>query len=143
MWTWPPLVEPHDLKAGLKEEEARRRVADFLRKPGPLEKVAFPGEDGVAVSEHFLGREDALEAVDAALKRHEGRVAITAVHGLRGVGKTTLAAGHAERHRGEYRATWWVRAQTADTMRADLVALQLARLAAVRQVAGQAVAAAT
>jgi tetratricopeptide (TPR) repeat protein len=115
---------------GLKEAEARRRIAEFLRKPGPPEKVVFPGEDGVAVSnvpiavpEHFLGREDALKAVDAALKRHEGRVAITAVHGLRGVGKTTLAAAYAERHRGDYRATWWVRAQTADSMRADLVAL--------------------
>ena len=115
---------------GLKEEEARRRIAEFLRKPPPAEKVEFPGEDGVAVSnvpiavpEHFLGREDALEAVDAALKRHERRVAITAVHGLRGVGKTTLAAAYAERHRGEFRATWWVRAQTTDSMRADLVAL--------------------
>ena len=114
----------------LKEEEARRRIADFLRAPAPPEKVAFPGEDGVAVSnvpiavpEHFLGREDALEAVDAALKRRKGRVAITAVHGLRGVGKTTLAAAYAERHRGEYRATWWVRAQTADSTRADLIAL--------------------
>jgi tetratricopeptide (TPR) repeat protein len=45
------------------------------------------------------------------------------VHGLRGVGKTTLAAAYAERHRGDYRATWWVRAQTADSMRADLVSL--------------------
>jgi hypothetical protein len=114
----------------LKEGEARRRIAEFLRSPAPPEKVEFPGEDGVALSnvpiavpEHFLGRDDALEAVDAALKRHEGRVAITAVHGLRGVGKTTLAAAYAERHRGRYRATWWVRAQTADSMRADLVAL--------------------
>jgi tetratricopeptide (TPR) repeat protein len=101
-----------------------------LRAPAPPEKVTFPGEDGVAVSnvpvavpEHFIGREDALEAVDAQLKRREGRVAIAAVHGLRGVGKTTLAAAYAERHRGEYRATWWVRAQTADSMRADLVSL--------------------
>ena len=115
---------------GLQEEEARRHIAEFLRSPAPLGKVEFPGEDGVAVSnvpiavpEHFLGREDALKAVDVTLKRHEGRVAITAVHGLRGVGKTTLAAGYAERHRSEYRATWWVRAQTADSMRADLVAL--------------------
>jgi ATP-dependent DNA ligase len=28
------------------------------------------------------------------------------------VGKTTLAAAYAERHRGDYRATWWIRAQT-------------------------------
>jgi tetratricopeptide (TPR) repeat protein len=115
---------------GLKELEARRRIAEFLREPAPPEKIVFPGEGGVAVSnvpiavpEHFLGREDALAAVDAALKRHEGRVAVTAVHGLRGVGKTTLAAAYAERHRGQYRATWWVRAQTADSMRADLVSL--------------------
>jgi hypothetical protein len=40
-----------------------------------------------------------------------------------GVGKTTLAAAYAERHRGDYRATWWIRAQTETTMRADLVAL--------------------
>ena len=39
---------------------------------------------------HFLGRDDALEAIDAALNRDAGRVAITALHGLRGVGKTTL-----------------------------------------------------
>ena len=116
---------------GLKENEARRRIAEFLRSPAPPpETIEFPGEGGVAVSnvpvavpEHFLGREDALEAVDVALKRHEGRVAVTAVHGLLGVGKTTLAAAYAERHRGEYRATWWVRAQTADLTRADLVAL--------------------
>ena len=43
--------------------------------------------------------------------------------GLRGVGKTTLAAAYAERHRADYRASWWIRAQTESTMRADLVSL--------------------
>jgi hypothetical protein len=61
--------------------------------------------------------------IAAALDRHEGRVAITALHGLRGVGKTTLAAAFAERHRRAYRATWWIRAQTETTMRTDLIAL--------------------
>ena len=42
---------------------------------------------------------------------------------MRGVGKTTLAAAYAERRRADYRATWWMRAQTADAMRADLVSL--------------------
>jgi len=40
----------------------------------------------IRVPEHFLGRDDALAAVETSLKRFEGRVAITAVHGLRGVG---------------------------------------------------------
>jgi hypothetical protein len=77
----------------------------------------------IRVPTHFMGRDDALEAIETALKRYEGRVAITALHGLRGIGKTTLAAAYAERHRGNYRATWWIRAQSESGMRADLVAL--------------------
>ena len=72
---------------------------------------------------HFLGRDEALAEIERVLTRNNGRVAITALHGLRGVGKTTLAAAYAERHRGDYRATWWIRAQTATSMRADLVAI--------------------
>ena len=72
---------------------------------------------------HFLGRNEDLAAIDAALKSNDGRAAITALHGLRGVGKTTLAAAYAELHRNDYRATWWVRAETESTMRADLVGL--------------------
>ena len=70
-----------------------------------------------------MGREEALAAIEAGLGCNESRVAITALHGLRGVGKTVLAAAYAELHRGEYRATWWIRAQTEPTMRADLAAL--------------------
>jgi tetratricopeptide (TPR) repeat protein len=70
---------------------------------------------------HFLGRDDELAAIDAVLKSENGRIA--ALLGLRGVGKSTLAAAYAERHKAEYRATWWIRAQTPETMRADLVAL--------------------
>ena len=134
---------------GLSEEDARARIETYLApaaKPsGPArfpgadkfvqgklarpETVAFPGRRAalsnipISVPLHFLGRDDALQAIDAALKRYEGRVAITALHGLRGVGKTTLAAAYAERHRADYRATWWIRAQTPDTSRADLVSL--------------------
>jgi hypothetical protein len=72
---------------------------------------------------HFLGRDDSLAAIETALKGKQGRVAITALYGLRGVGKTVLAAAYADRHRGNYRATWWIRAQTESTMRADFVAL--------------------
>jgi tetratricopeptide (TPR) repeat protein len=72
---------------------------------------------------HFLGRDEDLAAVDEALKRNQGRVAITALHGLRGVGKSTLAVAYAHRRRDDYRATWWIRAETESTMRADLVSL--------------------
>ena len=72
---------------------------------------------------HFMGRDDALSALRAAFSGKAGRVAITALHGLRGVGKTTLAATYAERRRGDYRAIWWIRAGTVTGLHADLVAL--------------------
>ena len=132
---------------GITEDEARARLKVFLEpasKPprGPFPGGAkypvaptataprppFPGKIALSnvpirVPEHFLGRDDALAAIEKSLARREGRAAITAVHGLRGVGKTTLAAAYAEKHRGDYRATWWIRAQTESSMRADLVAL--------------------
>jgi tetratricopeptide (TPR) repeat protein len=129
---------------GITEEEARARLKAFLepaKKPpkGPfpggtrprsaptatVPPPSFPGAR-VALSNipirvplHFIGRDAALAEIGEALKRH----ALTVVHGLRGAGKTTLAAAYAEKCRGEYRATWWIRAQTDSTMRADLVAL--------------------
>jgi hypothetical protein len=132
---------------GLTEDEARSRLKDFLapavkgprgRFPGgakpsatlsPAElRPVFPGKTTlsnipITVPLHFLGRDDALAAIETALARADGRAAITALHGLRGVGKTTLAAAFAERHRGDYRATWWIRAETEPTLRADLVGL--------------------
>jgi hypothetical protein len=114
---------------GIPQEAARLRFRDFMTKRGAPEIITFPGKV-VAVSDipireptHFMGRDDALVAIETALGRYEGRVAITALHGLRGVGKTTLAAVYAERHRGDYRATWWLGAHTESTVRADLVAL--------------------
>jgi tetratricopeptide (TPR) repeat protein len=114
---------------GVPEDAARLRFREFMQKREAPATAAFPGKVfavsniPIRVPEHFLGREDSLAAIAAALGRYEGRVAITALHGLRGVGKTTLAAAYAERHRGDYRATWWIRAQTDSGMRADLAAL--------------------
>jgi tetratricopeptide (TPR) repeat protein len=77
----------------------------------------------IRVPTHFIGRDDVLAAIEVALARNPDRVAILALQGLRGIGKTTLAAAYAERHRREYRATWWIRAQDQSLMRSDVVAL--------------------
>jgi hypothetical protein len=132
---------------GLGEDDARAHLEGYLKEakppsgpvtfpgkakptqtpPAPSGVVPFPGARAalsnipIAVPRHFLGRDKELDAIDAALKGAKGRVA--ALHGLRGVGKTTLAAAYAARHKTDCRATWWIRAQTDATMRADLVAL--------------------
>jgi transcriptional regulator with XRE-family HTH domain len=103
------------------------RLPEFVSKREPPAAAASPGNVfavsniPIRVKEHFLGRDGALTAIEKGLARDEGRVAITALHGLRGVGKTTLAAAYADKHRGDYRVTWWMRAQAEPTMRADLV----------------------
>jgi TIR domain-containing protein len=101
---------------------------DLVRKPREIASKQFrefiAGRNiPIRVPTHFMGRDDALAAIEAGLGGYKSRVAITALHGLRGVGKTVLAAAYAERHRRDYRATWWIRAQTETTMRADLVGL--------------------
>jgi tetratricopeptide (TPR) repeat protein len=136
---------------GLSENDARLRLETFLTPAAvPAGAMKFPGGHKtkstgigtaasgpanfpgrahalsnipVTVPRHFLGRDDDLAAIDVALKRGDGRAAVTALHGLRGVGKTSLAAAFAERHQQDYRATWWIRAETDATMRADLVGL--------------------
>jgi tetratricopeptide (TPR) repeat protein len=114
---------------GLPEDAARRRFREFMEKRGVPMDTAFPGKVfavsniPIRVPEHFMGRDDALATIETKLRCNEGRVAITALHGLRGVGKTTLAAAYAERQRSDYRATWWIRAETELGIRADLVTL--------------------
>ena len=121
-----------DPEANERESSRHRSSVDLRgsmkpRSPAGVPAVACPifaaSNIPIRVPMHFMGRDDALAAIWSALARHEGRVAITALHGLRGVGKTTLAAAYAERHREDYRATWWIRAQVETTMRADLIAL--------------------
>lgn len=132
---------------GVSGEDACLRLASFMTPAAkPAAPVPFPGAGKLAaagvrpavefpgkpyalanipitVPRHFVGRDDVLADINTRLASDEGRVAITALHGLRGVGKTTLAAAYADKHRADYRATWWIRAQTEPTMRADLVAL--------------------
>ena len=114
---------------GLDEETARVRFREFIQKPATPETIFFPGQVSAVsnvplqVPVHFLGRDEALAAIEEAFSRNTSGLSAAALYGLRGVGKTTLAAAFAERHRGDYRATWWVRAQTDASLRADLAAL--------------------
>jgi tetratricopeptide (TPR) repeat protein len=96
-------------------------VLDLLARAyrGPQRVANVP----IRVPTHFMGRDGTFGELDELLRGGNARSAVAALHGLRGVGKSTLAAAYAERHRLDYRATWWIRAQTDATMRADLVAL--------------------
>ncbi|MGX4738123.1 tetratricopeptide repeat protein [Kitasatospora griseola] len=75
----------------------------------------------------FVGRSRELDRVERVLSADDG-AAITQVcviHGLGGVGKTSLAMqyAHQQLERGSYTAAWWIRAETLEQIDSSLAAL--------------------
>lgn len=137
-WVLPIVLEPCEMPllldpinrcdlAGLSRDAARARFRDTIKRLQPCAAARKPNRAlsnvPTGVPRLFLGRDRALAAIEAALDQDLGRVAITALYGMRGVGKTVLAAAYADRHSHRYRTTWWIRSDTSATIRADLVGL--------------------
>ncbi|CAL9304029.1 AAA family ATPase [Streptomyces olindensis] len=70
----------------------------------------------------FVGRERELARLDEAFGTAHG-VVVHAVHGLGGIGKSTLAAHWAARHAAEFNPVWWITAETPADLDAGLAAL--------------------
>jgi hypothetical protein len=89
---------------------ARERQQDFQQTIWhvPHAKNAF-----------FTGREKILNDVQAALAKRN----IAALSGMGGVGKTRTAVEYAYRHRSEYMAVFWVKAEERSTLQSDFAAM--------------------
>jgi hypothetical protein len=66
--------------------------------------------------DHFVGRSEELDAIHRELG-HDGSRRTAVVHGLGGMGKTQLALAHAQRHKTEYSAVFWVNSKDVDTLK--------------------------
>ena len=95
--------------------------------PKPLSRLEAP--DGLAnlppTTAQFVGRQDELDRLAAELSV-EGPTVVAAVHGLGGIGKSTLAARYAELHADRYTPIWWITADTPSSLESGLAALAAA-----------------
>lgn len=70
----------------------------------------------------FTGRGDEIERLRQTLTS-ASRVAVAALHGLGGIGKTQLVVEYAYRYAPSYNLVWWLRAEKAETLLEDFRAL--------------------
>jgi hypothetical protein len=73
----------------------------------------------------FVGRGALLERLQRDLD-DPGSVAVRALHGLAGVGKSSVAAEYAHRYRADYDVVWWIDAGQIALVSEQLVTLGLA-----------------
>ena len=95
--------------------EAFRPWAELAVPPGLANLPVRPGR--------FVGRAGELARLDAALAGPGGVVVVQAVHGLGGIGKSTLAAYWAAARASGYTLTWWITAATRGDIDDGLVSL--------------------
>ena len=75
------------------------------------------------IPEHFLGRDEEMAALRAALESGDALASVAVLHGVSGIGKTTLAMAYANSRRAEFRVVWRICARTESAIRADLADL--------------------
>ncbi len=115
---------------GSQPKEAAAQVVKRLKTPGETKQ-----RDMVQTGSHlpkifhvayrpnpnFSGRFEDLDSLQKSLRT--GNAAVTAVAGMGGVGKTTLAAEYCHRFGGRYAGVWWIRAEQDSVLLGDIVAL--------------------
>jgi hypothetical protein len=112
---------------GLSDAAARQRLLSAVRSgrtkpttappfpptpPGPPLPSRLPEIWNVpARNPNFVGREEQLDELRAEVGKRAASVAVVAVSGLGGVGKTQLIVEHAWRRAADYDVVWWVTAE--------------------------------
>ncbi|MEU7060298.1 tetratricopeptide repeat protein [Streptomyces sp. NPDC046197] len=102
--------------------------AEAVRWAKEVEAPPGAGNLPGSASGVFVGRQDELAQLRRLLA-DEGEAAVTqasgtrAIHGLGGIGKSTLALHYAHAHRRTYTLVWWINAASAEQIITSLATL--------------------
>lgn len=109
-----PSVAP-----GFPVETAVRSVKEQPQFPGALSPIwNVPHQR----NPNFVGRDALLDQIHSTLTS-KNAAALTAIHGMGGVGKTQLAAEYAYDHAGDYQVVWWIKSEESAALASDYAAL--------------------
>ena len=117
------------LLAAVSTGRAKPKTSPPFPRSAPARAPApFPGRlpdiwNVPARNPNFAGRHDELEKLRTALGTGAASVAVLAVSGLGGVGKTQLAIEHAWRRAADYDLVWWLPAEVPATVAGALTPL--------------------
>jgi tetratricopeptide (TPR) repeat protein len=72
---------------------------------------------------HFTGRDVLLDRLHSTLMGNGASVPQVALHGMGGIGKTSIVAEYVHRHAGQYAGVWWAPAQERAVLTTSLAEL--------------------
>ncbi|WP_371547618.1 tetratricopeptide repeat protein [Streptomyces sp. NBC_00554] len=99
-------ADPERPRTSAYDVEVPRGVNNLPELPSPI----------------FVGRAEVMAELERALAGESQTITQT-LHGLGGVGKTTLALHYAHDHAGAYRLVWWMRSDTPERIEAGFASL--------------------
>ncbi|MEV7983026.1 tetratricopeptide repeat protein [Streptomyces sp. NPDC086519] len=126
----------HSIGVAITGDHAAPTFVQQMRLTLPAEAFKLPQVESSVVNlpqrpRHFVGREHELKALNRAFE-DVGGIVVHAVHGLGGIGKSTLAAWWAEGRKSAYNPVWWITAETEADLDAGLADFTVALQPALR-----------
>jgi tetratricopeptide (TPR) repeat protein len=119
----PEVNNSLGVQAGNNNTQYNYNTVTPVPLPAMESVPAVPGLSRVPVDTAlFVGRSDELLRLGEVLSE-SGRAAVVAVHGLGGVGKSTLAARFAHRHADQFGFRWWITADSPAALDTGLAEL--------------------
>ncbi len=123
----PGIISTGDSAVNVQVQAQSATVLPPEALASPAGVDAPPGLANLPITtEMFVGRAGDLARLEQALSAGGADVMVQAVHGLGGIGKSTLAARYAATHRRDFTVVWWVTADTTAGIDTGLAALAVA-----------------